>query len=86
MLSVFDTEVKKGIPWPSWGEKRNSSNMGGSQGTEIGLKVWTRCRKGTCIVPGNIPICCGCTDREKKLLKCIYKQLHPSTWYWINAG
>lgn len=69
MLSVFDTEAEKGVPWPSWGEKRNSSNVGGSQGAETGLKVWTRCTKATCIVPGIIPICCGWTGRKKPTAK-----------------
>lgn len=51
--------------------------MGGSQGAEVGLKLWARCRKDTCIVPDNIPISCGWTDRKKTAAKMYIQAAVP---------
>lgn len=51
--------------------------MGGSQGAEVGLKLWAGYRKGTCTVPGNIPICCEWTNRKKTAAKMYIQAAVP---------
>lgn len=78
------SEEEKGVPWPGWGEKSNSSNIGGSWGAEIGLKMWARYMY--CARQHSYLLWMDRQIGKKQLLKCIDKQLWPTAWYCINAG